>query len=329
MRRRAFLSITATLPLLPEATAATAKEGNEPLFEPVKTISTGAVVSLATHLAPEVPTVFVFYRPGSGMEKAFVQSLQKNAQGRVGFRLIALASGQEPVASQHKVTQTPTALVYDRRGRLLVRSNEADAIQEAVLKAAQVMRLDWAEEGTPLFEEASQAAGGKPLKPGMMRTMSLKPEYLKPFYEMTRKAQFEDGFLPRRTKELIGTYVSGLNHCKFCLAAHADNLRLQGLDLEDVDKVALGQVDTSRLTAKEKGLLAFVRVLTLEPAKTRDPDVEKLRKLGWTDGEIFEACFTTSLFCFVNRMSDAYGLDYARGRWLPPTLRTDHSGTKR
>ena len=218
MKRRTFLSVSAALPLLPTSTGraeAVAIEGDEPILEPVKTVSTGAEISLASHLAPEVPTVFVFYRPGSGMEKAFVQSLQQRAQSRVGFRLIALKSGEEPVTQQHKVTQTPTALVYDRRGLLVVRSSDAAAIQAAVMKAAQVMRLDWAEEGTALFEEASLAAGGKALRPGIMRTMSLKPEYLKPFYEMTRKAHFEDGFLPRRTKEMIATYVSGINHCKF------------------------------------------------------------------------------------------------------------------
>jgi alkylhydroperoxidase family enzyme len=105
------------------------------------------------------------------------------------------------------------------------------------------------------------------------------------------------------------------------VSAHADNLQLQGLDLDDVDKVALGQIDTARLTAKEKGLLEFVRVLTLEPAKTRDTYIEKLRKQGWTDGEIFEAAFITSLFAFLNRMADAYGLDYNPARWVPPAMR--------
>ena len=107
------------------------------------------------------------------------------------------------------------------------------------------------------------------------------------------------------------------------MSAHADNLQLQGLDLEDVDKVAMGKVETSRLTPKEKGLLEFVRVLTLEPAKTRDSHVEKLRTLGWTDGEIFEAAFITSLFSFLNRMADAYGLDYRTARWVPPSMRSD------
>jgi alkylhydroperoxidase family enzyme len=107
------------------------------------------------------------------------------------------------------------------------------------------------------------------------------------------------------------------------VSAHADNLQLQGLALEDVDKVAQGQIESAKLTEKEKGLLEFVRVLTLEPAKTRDTHVEKLRKLGWTDGEVFEAAFITSLFSFLNRMADAYGLDYRTERWVPPAMRSD------
>jgi alkylhydroperoxidase family enzyme len=106
------------------------------------------------------------------------------------------------------------------------------------------------------------------------------------------------------------------------VSAHAGNLQLQGLETEDVDKVALGQIETARLTEKEKGLLEFIRVLTLEPAKTRDTHIEKLRDLGWSDGEIFEAAFICSLFSFLNRMADAYGLDYRAAKWLPPALRT-------
>jgi alkylhydroperoxidase family enzyme len=111
------------------------------------------------------------------------------------------------------------------------------------------------------------------------------------------------------------------------VSAHADNLQVQGLSSDDVDKVALGQMESAKLTEKEKGLLEFVKVLTLEPAKTRDHHVERLRKLGWTDGEIFEAAFITSLFAFLNRMADAYGLDYNPERWIPPTMRSTQTST--
>ena len=63
-------------------------------------------------------------------------------------------------------------------------------------------------------------------------------------------------------------------------------------------------------------------MLTLEPAKTRDEHVEKLRAVGWEDKQIFEAAFITSLFAFLNRMADAYGLDYNMTRWIPPDMRS-------
>jgi hypothetical protein len=178
-------------------------------------ISTGKVVTLEKFLIAERPTLFLFYRAESSLEAQFAAQMQKDAGENVGVRLIRLQTGKEPIARQYEIMKTPTAMVFDRRARLVTRSSEAEEIKKALHRAAAVMRIDWAEEGTALFAEASQAAGGKPLKPGIMRTMSLKPEYLKHFYTMTRKAHFEDGYLTRRTKEMIATFVSGINHCKF------------------------------------------------------------------------------------------------------------------
>lgn len=85
------------------------------------------------------------------------------------------------------------------------------------------------------------------------------------------------------------------------------------------------KLDDVRLEEKERSLLEFVKVLTLEPAKTRDAHVERMRKAGWKDEEIFEASFITALFAFFNRMADAYGLDYPAQGWFPPELRPKES----
>jgi len=102
---------------------------------------------------------------------------------------------------------------------------------------------------------------------------------------------------------------------------------LQGLNQEDVDHIALANPDSAALSAKERALLEYVKVLTLEPAKVSDENVEKMRKTGWTDPQIFEASFITSLFSFLNRMADAYGLDYNMNRWIPPAMRESPKAT--
>jgi alkylhydroperoxidase family enzyme len=105
------------------------------------------------------------------------------------------------------------------------------------------------------------------------------------------------------------------------VSAHASFLQLQGQNSEDVDHLGEANPDGAKLDEKERVLLEYVKVLTLEPAKTRDTHVERLRQVGWTDEQIFEASFITSIFAYFNRMADAYGLDYTPGRWYPPALR--------
>lgn len=105
------------------------------------------------------------------------------------------------------------------------------------------------------------------------------------------------------------------------MGSHARFLQVQGQSAEDVDHIASAKPADSKITEKEQRLLEFVKVLTLEPAQVRDTHVEAMRKVGWTDEEIFDAAFTTSIFAFYNRMADAYGLDYPSGGWLPPELR--------
>ena len=104
------------------------------------------------------------------------------------------------------------------------------------------------------------------------------------------------------------------------MGSHAGFLQAAGADKELVNAVAMNDLSKITLNDKDKALLDFVRILTVEPWMTRDAHVVRMRKAGWTDPQIFEAAFTTSLFAFFNRMADAYGLDYPTGGWLPPAL---------
>lgn len=183
--------------------------------KPPVVASTGQEVDLLKHLTPERPTVFVFLKQTSTLERDFLDGLHRKFGDRIGFGVVQLKNGDEPVAKQYEVKETPTALVYDRRGRLVTRSSDAAAIEAAVMKAAQVMRIDWAEEGDPRFEEVVRLLGGRRQIPGILRTMSLKPQYVAYINDLSRVAHFSDGFLNRRTKEMIATYVSALNRCKY------------------------------------------------------------------------------------------------------------------
>jgi len=110
------------------------------------------------------------------------------------------------------------------------------------------------------------------------------------------------------------------------VGSHARNLQLQGANQDVVDSVAEGKIDPAKLDSKDQALLTYVELLTLHPSQVRDADVERLRKAGWDDNEIFEATFDTALFAFFNRMADAYGLDYPSGGWMPEEMRKKPAG---
>ena len=82
-----------------------------------------------------------------------------------------------------------------------------------------------------------------------------------------------------------------------------------------------GKLDSPAVSEKNRSLLRYVEKLTLRPGEMRDTDTQAMRDAGWSDEEIFEASFITSLFAFFNRMADAYGLDYPRGGYRPPADR--------
>lgn len=182
-------------------------------------ISTGAEVVFANHLVPEQPTVFFFYRPGSMMEQQLFESVQAQLKDRsVALKAIHLTTGDEPIAKKNEITTTPSALIYDRRGRLTGKATGPQELMALIGKATSVARIDWVTEDTdPRFEALQKLMPFKSAKqiPGILRTMTPKPEALAMVQNVATLMHFSDGALTRRQKELVATYVSGLNRCKY------------------------------------------------------------------------------------------------------------------
>jgi uncharacterized peroxidase-related enzyme len=177
-------------------------------------------------------------------------------------------------------------------------------------------RLAWVEETSPDARRVYRSMGkGRAPVPDIYKAMSLRPDLMQRVADLTDRAHFRDGFLDRRTKELIATYVSSLNGCGYCLGSHLQNLRALGAGggglsaARQARAVARQELDQASLSGKERRLLDFIKTLTLSPAKVGDDEIRALRRAGWRDEQIFEAAFEASLFAFFNRMAETYGLD--------------------
>ena len=169
---------------------------------------------LTKHLTTEQPTVFVFTKPGAGTEQGFLKAVNQAAGRKAGVGIIPVTPGTEALAKKFEVTETPTALVFDRRGHFVARGSDAEQVRAALEKAVVVMRIDWPMPGDPRYDMANGVVG-RPVTGGILRTMAFQPEWLSYINQLSQRSHFSPGYLSVRMKEMIAAYVSALNHCRF------------------------------------------------------------------------------------------------------------------
>jgi AhpD family alkylhydroperoxidase len=75
--------------------------------------------------------------------------------------------------------------------------------------------------------------------------------------DMGSSVLFIDGYLTRRQKEMIATYISSLNACPYCLDSHGFFLTVQGATIETMRAIAADRLDDAEISAPERELLLF------------------------------------------------------------------------
>ncbi len=81
-------------------------------------------------------------------------------------------------------------------------------------------RIDWVDEGAATGAVAEvydqyRAATGRESVPEILKCFSQRPDFLRQVMEFSQTVHFSDGHLTRRVKEMIATFVSGLNRCPY------------------------------------------------------------------------------------------------------------------
>ncbi len=130
--------------------------------------------------------------------------------------------------------------------------------------------------------------------PNILRTMANSPAILQGYLEFS--TALSKGNLSPKFREQIALAVSEVNDCHYCLSAHSAIGRSVGLSEE-----AIG--DSRRAESpdpKEAIVLAFARKVVEDRGWVSDEDVAKLRKVGFSQGDIVELMANISLTVFTN-----------------------------
>lgn len=115
--------------------------------------------------------------------------------------------------------------------------------------------------------------------------------------------------LPKWLLETIGTYVSLLNDCHYCVDHHYAGLRRLLDDSERAGAIR-SALDSSQpqnamadghLSARDVAALDYAALLTRTPSAVSENHIQALRAAGFDDGEILEINQVTAYFAYANR----------------------------
>ncbi len=114
--------------------------------------------------------------------------------------------------------------------------------------------------------------------------------------------------LPFKTKERIALLISKENNCPMCVDVHRNIAKMLGMNEEEIEEAVKG-VEYINAPEEEKELLRFcIRASRKDNYKMTKEDIDKIKALGYTDTQIFEAVTITAYFNYINTLSNVFGL---------------------
>lgn len=117
---------------------------------------------------------------------------------------------------------------------------------------------------------------------------------------------------PKWYLESLGTYVSFLNQCDYCIDHHAEGLKRLLNDDKKYTQIRADIKNDELENSFDTKMLAgfkYAKKLTLTHHLIKETDIELLRNAGFDDGEILEINQLVSYFNYVNRTVVGLGVN--------------------
>lgn len=144
----------------------------------------------------------------------------------------------------------------------------------------------------------------------IMQVQSLHPEAMEAHLDLYMAVMFSRSGLTREERELIALAVSAANGCPYCIRHHAEALQHYWNDEGKVQQLAEDPTSVD-LPERQRSMVSYARMLTLEPDGTNERQVEGLRARGLSDEGILTVNLVVSYFTFVNRIALGLGVEYS------------------
>jgi len=140
--------------------------------------------------------------------------------------------------------------------------------------------------------------------PNVLLAYAFDMAKLEPFVAMYNELMLGDSGVSKLEREMIAVAVSSQNRCYYCLAAHGAAVRqYSGNPLLGEHLVMNYRV--ARLNKRHRAMLDFAVKLTASPWSVEQADRERLRRVGFTDRDIWDISAVAGFFNMSNRVASA------------------------
>jgi uncharacterized peroxidase-related enzyme len=140
--------------------------------------------------------------------------------------------------------------------------------------------------------------------PGIRSLVMFRPETGKHLYSFAQAILRGPSPLSPAERELIATYVSAGNTCRFCMNSHAAASRsLYGEEKNKVDEV-LKDPSKAPISDKMKILLNLADKVRISGREVEEADIIAARENGVSDVEIHDTVLIAAGFSMFNRYVD-------------------------
>ncbi len=140
--------------------------------------------------------------------------------------------------------------------------------------------------------------------PNVLVAYAFDTAKLEPFVAMYNDLMLGASGLSKLEREMIAVAVSSQNRCYYCLTAHGAAVRqYSGNPLLGEHMVM--NYRAARLNKRQRAMLDFAVKLTAQPANVEEGDRERLRRVGFSDRDIWDIAAVTGFFNMSNRVAAA------------------------
>ena len=141
--------------------------------------------------------------------------------------------------------------------------------------------------------------------PGIRSLFMFRPETAKPLNDLVQTLLHSPHpSLSAGERELIATYVSSLNTCKYCTTIHGAIARHQLGNNPETVKQVIADPETASISDKLKALLKIAAKVQQGGKFVTPEDAEAARNKGASDVDIHDTVLIAAAFCMFNRYVD-------------------------